>query len=193
MKKIKENIKKEQYTYLMTTLKMDKSITLHRKQKLQIIYSLLYNCGMRVNETTQFTKSMLKKLIDEKFIFIETSKTNTERKLYITESGSKELKSIYDDLTMNDEDMIITNIRSKQSLSVNSVIRDTNSYLKYVLGDDTRITSHSFRQTLITDLSSSGVNTKVIKEFIGHSDIKTTMRYIKPSDETISECIEFVR
>lgn len=55
-----------------------------------------------------------------------------------------------------------------------------NSYLKYVLGDG--YTSHSFRQGLLSDLGARGINIKIMSKFIGHSDVKTTMRYVQPSD-----------
>jgi len=46
-------------------------------------------------------------------------------------------------------------------------------------------TSHSFRQGLLSDLRAKGINIKIMSKFIGHSDVKTTMRYIQPSDEDI--------
>ncbi len=36
---------------------------------------------------------------------------------------------------------------------------------------------------------SKSINQKFIKEFIGHSDIKTTMRYIRPTDEDLKKCL----
>lgn len=36
---------------------------------------------------------------------------------------------------------------------------------------------------------SKSINLKFIKEFIGHSDIKTTMRYIRPTDEDLKKCL----
>ena len=47
---------------------------------------------------------------------------------------------------------------------------------------------HSFRAGIITDMSKS-INPKFIKEFIGHSDIKTTMRYIRPTHEDLKKCL----
>ena len=32
---------------------------------------------------------------------------------------------------------------------------------------------------------SKGINTKIISKFIGHSDVKTTMHYIKPTDDDV--------
>lgn len=52
-----------------------------------------------------------------------------------------------------------------------------------------RYSSHSFRSGIITDKSKS-INPKFIKEFICHSDIKTTMRYIRPTDdEDLKKCL----
>jgi site-specific recombinase XerD len=55
--------------------------------------------------------------------------------------------------------------------------------IKEILGDG--YTSHSFRQGLITEMGAKGVNVKIIAKFIGHSDVKTTMRYMKPTDDDV--------
>jgi integrase/recombinase XerD len=36
---------------------------------------------------------------------------------------------------------------------------------------------------------SKSINPKFIKKFIGQSDIKTTMRYIRPRDENLKKCL----
>jgi integrase/recombinase XerD len=55
-------------------------------------------------------------------------------------------------------------------------IKKVNTFIQEVLGH--RYSSHSFRSGLITDMAKS-INPKFIKEFIGHSDIKTTIILIK--------------
>jgi len=55
------------------------------------------------------------------------------------------------------------------------------------------ITSHSFRQTLITELAQKNINTKVIQTLIGHKSISSTYRYIKPSQEDITSSLDLVR
>lgn len=62
-------------------------------------------------------------------------------------------------------------------------IQQVNKYMNYVLGDG--FTSHSFRQGLLSDLGAKGVNIKIMSKFIGHSDVKTTLRYVQPTDEDI--------
>jgi len=50
-------------------------------------------------------------------------------------------------------------------------------------------TSHSFRQGLITEMGAKQINTKIISKFIGHSDVKTTMRYIHPTDDDLKNAM----
>ena len=154
--------------------------------------TLLYYTGLRVNETTQFTDTMLLELINNKTLIVETHKTKTERVLYITDNGQKYLRKVFVDLYKTDTKLIQSE-RCTRELSTNSVTRDVNSYLKIVFGKDTRITTHSFRQTLITLLSESGVNTKVIQTLIGHKSVNSTLRYIKPSSETVLNSLNGVR
>ncbi|RLA84486.1 MAG: hypothetical protein DRG78_01380 [Epsilonproteobacteria bacterium] len=62
-------------------------------------------------------------------------------------------------------------------------IQQVNKFINSVLG--TGYTSHSFRKGIISEFGSKGVNIKIISKFVGHSDVKTTMRYITPTDEDI--------
>ena len=55
--------------------------------------------------------------------------------------------------------------------------------MKSILGAG--YTSHSFRQGLISEMGAKGINAKIISKFIGHSDVKTTMHYIKPTDDDV--------
>jgi integrase len=38
-------------------------------------------------------------------------------------------------------------------------------------------------------MGSRSINTKIISKFIGHSDVKTTMRYINPTDEDLQRAM----
>ena len=50
---------------------------------------------------------------------------------------------------------------------------------------DSGYTSHSFRQGLISEFANKQINIKIIQGFIGHRDSKTTMRYIRPTENDI--------
>lgn len=59
--------------------------------------------------------------------------------------------------------------------------------MKKILGPS--FTSHSFRQGLITEMGINSVNPRIIQSFIGYSDIKTTMRYIKPTEVDVKNAL----
>lgn len=195
MKKIKDNISQDQYKLLMNYLKGDEEIRPHRQNRLLKVFFLLWNFGLRVNETCQFTNEMVRKLLENRELHIYSKKQDIEKTIYLTEQSEKDLKKIFFPLIGEDKDYIITSERGnkKEPLTIPAMINDINNYLKKVFGNDTRITSHSFRQTLITELGIGGVNSKVIQEIIGHKSITTTLNYIKPSKVDKIKAIKNIR
>ena len=114
--------------------------------------------------------------------------------MYVTETAKKEIKKIFGDIPNDNKKVFVSERGSKSTpLEPTAMIRDVNNYLKSVFGSDTRLTSHSFRQTLISNLAINGVNTKVIQNLIGHKSINTTYRYIKSSEADIMAALETAR
>ena len=60
-------------------------------------------------------------------------------------------------------------------------------FKKYVLkaGLDEKYHFHCLRHTAFTNLSNKGVPVAMIKEIAGHTDIKTTQIYMRPSYDDI--------
>ena len=50
---------------------------------------------------------------------------------------------------------------------------------------------HSLRHTFGTRLGEANVNVKTIQRLMGHQDVKMTLRYIHPADETLRAAVEF--
>lgn len=94
--------------------------------------------------------------------------------------------SLFNDNSKDEDFIITTKGNPLKTPSSSTFIAKVNSFIQEVLGH--RYSSHSFRAGIITDMSKS-INPKFIKEFIGHSDIKTTMRYIRPTDEDLKKCL----
>jgi len=194
MKKIKENITYKQYQLLMSSLRGDKSIRELRRQRLLKAFVLLYNLGLRVNELNQFTNSHILELLKNKKLIIKAHKQKTEKFVYITENAKNEILKVFGQVENNDNFVFVSERGNKKTnLTPISMIRDINNYLKFVFGEDTRITSHSFRQTLITNLAINGINTKVIQNIIGHKNINTTYRYIKTTETELFAALETIR
>src|SRR5680860_595166 len=53
-----------------------------------------------------------------------------------------------------------------------------------------KINWHMFRHTFASHLANKNISLQVIQHFLGHSDIRTTMRYAHLSPETLKESIK---
>lgn len=192
--KIKENISEQQYKLLLSSLRGNQSIRKTRKDRLLKLFVILYNLGIRVNETSQFTNNMMNELLSKGKLIIESHKQGSEKVVYVTETAKKEIKKIFGDIPNDNRKVFVSERGSKSTpLEPTAMIRDVNNYLKSVFGSDTRLTSHSFRQTLISNLAINGINTKVIQNLVGHKSINTTYRYIKSSEADIMAALETAR
>ncbi|WNZ00182.1 site-specific integrase [Sulfurospirillum sp. 'SP'] len=182
IKRIKENITEAEYKKLIYGVQGHDTLKEHTKVNLVRAFTLLYFTGLRLNEVQNLTLGNIKELLDLGQTKLILSKTSSERKLYAGKEFQKYLKRLFD-LKGNLDTGVITKGSTKEGLHPISFIAQVNAVMKSILGEG--YTSHSFRQGLITEMGSKGVNVKIISQFIGHSDVKTTMRYIKPTDDDV--------
>lgn len=187
IKRIKESITETEYKKLMNAVRGDESLRQTSKTNLLRAFMLLYFTGLRLNEVQNLTLSNIKELLDLGQTKLILSKTSSERKLYVGEAFQKQLRRLFEfDRVMDLDSRVIakgSNKSKKEGISHDVFIKQVNAVMKSILGEG--YTSHSFRQGLITEMGSKGVNVKIISQFIGHSDVKTTMRYIKPTDDDV--------
>lgn len=190
IKRIKENITEKEYKKLMSFVRGDEKLRKNTKSNLLRTFTLLFFSGLRVNEVQELKIKDIKKLLDEESIKIDIKKTSSERKLYLTSTFKKELLKIFDFNIEEGDNRIITKGSCKnKNVGINNIvfIQQVNSVIKEILG--TGYSSHSFRQGLITEMSSKQINIKIISKFIGHKNVSTTMGYINPSDEQIIDSL----
>ena len=183
MKKMKDNISESDFKLLMNHLRGDENIRELRKERLVKLFTLLYYLGIRINECSQLTYESVIELIEVGKIKIIAHKQKMEKEVLLGESGKVSLKKLF--AAADDTGLIFVSERGSKTstLEPQSLIRDANTYLKVVFPDK-NITSHSFRQTLITRLSELGVNVKVIQEIVSHKSISSTYGYIKVDEDT---------
>ena len=185
-KQIKESITKEEYKKLLHFTSNDINIKDNSKQNLLRTFTILYFTGLRLNELQQMKLQHIKELLENGVTKLILPKTKSERKLFASKEFKKELKTLFEQELLNNTNLdkrIITKKSSLNPINSDVFIKQVNSKMKEILG--TGYTSHSFRQGLITQMASKGINTKIISKFIGHSDVKTTMGYIKPTDDDV--------
>ena len=187
VKRIKESITETEYKKLMSYVRGDDSIRDHSKQNLLRAFTILYFTGLRLNELQQMRLYHIVELLELGSTKLILPKTTSERKLFAGDAFKKQLFKLFDlsDDIDKDERVITKGAIKSNRTGINSdvFIKQVNSKMKEILGSG--YTSHSFRQGLITEMGSKQINTKIISKFIGHSDVKTTMRYINPTDEDL--------
>ena len=178
-KRIKKSITEKEYKILISHTKGDDSLKEFNRKRFLMIFWLLYYSGARINELSQIKYKHIKEIVQNAETVIVAYKTKNERILYFSDQSIKEIKK-YFDLTEDENDYIIASWNNpKNRMHEISLINLVNKYMRKVLGAG--FTSHSFRQGLLTEMGSRSINPKIIQSFIGHSDVKTTLRYIKPT------------
>lgn len=186
MKRIRHSITTKEYNQLMTYARSDPTLKEHKRLKLLRIFTLMYYTGIRINEISLLTIGKLHELIEELSGVIDTPKKEKERMLHLSEDAAKRLKQL-----IKDEDphtlFVHTWNRSTTAMHKISLISMVNGYLQQVLGAG--FTSHSFRQGIITDMLAANINTKIVQEFIGHADAKTTLGYGKPTKAQVRRAL----
>ena len=188
MKKIKENVTLIEYKKLMASARGSDAIQENTRTNLLRTFTILYFTGLRLNELQDMKIKHIKELLVDGTAKIKLSKTSTERKLYLTPDFKRQLEKLFDVQIEDASNRVIAKgINKKDGINPITFIQQVNKFMKEVLG--TGYTSHSFRQGLITEMGSKSINTKIISKFIGHADIKTTMRYINPTDADIMDSL----
>ncbi len=187
LKRIKESITETEYRKLMNSVRGDEIIRQNSKRNLLRTFCILFYTGLRINELQQMKLHHIQELLEQGSSKLILPKTKSERKLFAGDEFTKQLKKLFvlsDDTDLNARVITKGSVSSgRAGISSLVFIKQVNAKMKEILGSG--FTSHSFRQGLITEMGSKQINTKIISKFIGHSDIKTTMRYINPTDDDI--------
>ena len=190
IKKIKESVTELEFKKLISFTKCDESIREHTRNNLLRTFTILYYTGLRLNELQTLRIKHIKTLFEKSQVKVTLSKTSSERKIYLTDAFKKDLIKLFDFASEEEENLVISKGANKNKrTSINNIvfISQINTYMKKVLNDN--FTSHSFRQGIITEMSSKSINTKVISQFIGHKNVTTTMRYERYTDNQIIDCL----
>jgi len=192
--KIRDNLSSKEFQHLLNYTQSDTTISTARQNRLIKVFHLIHIFGIRVNETTQITTNKLLELIANGSTKIIAHKQKKEKVIYATKSAIKTIKKVFNPTEPNDNYILVSERGSKTTpLNPNSMIRDINSYLKKVFPHK-NITSHSFRASLISELiNDMNISPKIVQQLIGHSDIQTTFRYAKVSEQNIMNSLELVR
>ncbi len=188
--KSRKIITSKEYKELFNYLNRTDEFKTHSIKNAKKAFALLYYGGFRVSEIIDFTNKDLFEIFKNKeFSLSNNTKTKKPRMVYFSDNAIKELKLIFrENLTESSNYLLLRSWgKPHNNFSAHTIQRQLNIILKIALGQN--YTTHSFRAGIITEMAISGINTKIIQEFINHSNIATTLRYVKPSEKDIKKSL----
>lgn len=189
VKKLKNNPKVKQ---CMTAKDVSKMIAATESPRARAIISILASTGLRFAEMNSITMKQYEEFRAGKTNdIIITGKGNKQRKIYINEKTM-----MYIDKYIADE---VANGRQHTMLFESfegNVINEANACksLKQIayragLSYWKEISPHWLRAACATIANKNGVDVATIRDMLGHSNIQTTNRYIKSSEEDVENAM----
>lgn len=151
-----------------------------RRAQLRITYTILYHCGMRINEIRHLKQNDLETAINAAQFSIIHHKTKTAHIHVLSKKAVQDLKNLKLEFeVVFDKYQYEYLLGKSKPITEKHFIDTVNKDLKYTCQKfkiPFNIKSHSFRINMITNLLkiTSVQNTA---DIIGHSDIRSTMSY----------------
>lgn len=154
---------------------MKRIIEFPKNLKHQAIICLLYSCGLRIGEVLRLELTDINRSRME--IFIRRSKQNKDRIVPIDENTLSLLEKYYK--AYKPVKYLFNGQHGGQytETSINSLLK----YWAKSAGVKKSIHAHKLRHTYATHLHERGVDLNIIKDLLGHADVKTTEIYTKTS------------
>jgi integrase/recombinase XerD len=183
--KDRQPISNPEFKRLIEVTQRDKALQRNTRLKMIRAFTLLRLSACRVSEIIEFSVADIDRITRTGSISLNNqNKTKKPRLLRFNQNGITMLRSL--DISDTNGALFYKNA-SSSNMSVAVFTRELNKQIKKVLGD--LYTSHSFRAGLITDILQATGNIKIAQAVAGHSSYKTTLEYIKASNEQIYEAI----
>jgi integrase len=159
-------------------------------QDFKDILIVTYYTGLRLNEIINLKKVNVNLAnLDKGFITLDNQEFLTKnRKTRLIPVPPPAMKVLVNRCNIiNNNDYVFTNNNKKWN---NTNLR--NKFVKFtkkIFDSNINYTFHSLRHGYASMLASKNVNILVIKELLGHQDIKTTQRYIHIPNDLIKDSI----
>lgn len=146
--------------------------------KHKAILMTIYSCGLRLSELLELQISDIK--VKEKLLLIRQSKGNKDRLMVVS---AKLLNVLRDYYKIYQPKNYLFEGKNSEKYSERSVQQILKSSLKKA-GVITPASVHTLRHSYATHLLENGIDIRIIKDLLGHSNIKTTEIYTHITDVT---------
>jgi len=158
-----------------------------RGLRMRTLAQTLVSTGMRISEAL----SLDKKDIDwERKESVIIGKGNKQRTVHFTDESLRWLKIYFSKRQDSHPAPFVIFGDSLKRLTRDGVPRSMKAYAK-LARIEKKVTPHIFRRTYATILVNNGCPPQVLQKLMGHTDIKTTLRYYAGADKkTIKESLD---
>ena len=150
-----------------------------RNLKERALIEFLLSSGVRVEEASNMKVENID--FGELTVHVVCGKGGKDRITYITSVAARYLKEYLHERPYECETLFSNHLRTK--IKPGGIRHILNK-----LGERAGVNNvhpHRFRRTLATSLANRGMEIQDIQRILGHSDISTTMRYVKVTDKKV--------
>lgn len=158
------------------------------------IISLMANCGLRRDEVVNLTVSQYNRDIGKMNVI---GKGDKERVIPVPKKVRTRINRWLDTVRTHQEGYLFCRVRrwGKVDNSLNKPLTGQAIYnmletRSLSLPDNMKIKPHALRRFCGTNLLKNGHDIALVKDVLGHADIKTTQVYIDTTDEEMREAID---
>jgi len=150
------------------------------KKRDLAIFMLMLRCGLRVEEVANLTLGAVDYKRNQ--IMVRCGKGAKDRLVYLYDDAAEALADYLQLRPETDEPRIFLvekGIYKGSPLSVRGIQKRAEYYSDK---SGVHVSCHQLRHTMATDLLNAGANIMTIQYLLGHSRIKTTLRYARLSN-----------
>jgi site-specific recombinase XerD len=151
------------------------------KQRDFAIFLLMLRCGLRVEEVANLTLGVIDHRRNQ--IMVRCGKGARDRLVYLYDDAAEALAAYLQLRPETDEPRIFLvekGLYKGKPLSVRGIQKRAEYYSAK---SGVHVSCHRLRHTMATDLLNAGADIVTIQYLLGHSKIKTTMRYARLSNQ----------
>lgn len=173
--------KEKKLPNVLTALEVKRIMHAIRQPRFQAYFWTVYSCGLRLNEALALQVGDVDS--ERMRIHIHRGKGAKDRLVPLPESTLEVLRDYWKTHRhpkllfpkTNQKGVVVVNTRQTMSEStVQGALRRIVIELKFAR----RISIHCLRHSYATHLLEAGVNLRLLQQYLGHSSLKTTSRYL---------------
>ena len=159
-----------------------------RRLRDRSILELLFSTGLRVAEAASLKRTQVNLKKDE---FSVKGKGDKIRIVFLSPSAKNALKNYLDKRSDNSPALFIRHgnqidITDIKPLTARSIQRFMKKYA-LLAGNTIKISPHTLRHTMATDLLQAGADLRSVQELLGHASITTTQIYTHITNKRLKE------